>query len=161
MRDLRGAEEALKLAFLIEEADGARKTGHSLGFALINYGRLFVRDYWTLFAIARELDCEIGDLTPKNDHAEKRAKWDELVRHSEIVLSRVRSLPISVRSVVEARGKGASWRKVQGRCPGRLSWSIKDDYRAALGLIVSEAPDSVIFLASTENFFIVKRPERV
>lgn len=160
MTDLRSAEEALKLAILVEQADGARKTGQSLGFALINYGRLFVRDYWTLFSIAREMDCEIGELVPKNDHADKRAKWDELVRHSEIVLTWVRSLPGPMRSVAEARGKGESWRKVQSRSPGRLSWSIKDDYRFALEMIVRNAPDSVSFLASAENFIVVKRRER-
>lgn len=160
MLDYKSAEDALKLAVIIEKADGARRTGQSLGFALINYGRLFVRDYWTLFAIARELDCEIAEIAPRTDLAEKRAKWDQMVRNSEVLLAWVRSLPTPLRSVTEARGAGESWRKIHRRWSGRLLWSMQDDYRFALGVLIMNVPDSVSFLASADNFTIVKSRER-
>lgn len=160
MSDLKSADEALKLATIVEKADGARRTGQSLGFALINYGRLFVRDYWTLFAIARELDCAIGDIAPRTDLAEKRQKWDEMVRNSEAILTIVRALPGPMRAVAEARASGESWKKIGERSPGRLLWSIRDDYQFILGTIAHLAPDAVSFLASAENFIVVKRLER-
>lgn len=156
MLSLRDAEEALKLAVVVEKADGARRTGQSLGFALINYGRLFVRDYWTLFAIARELDCEIGEIAPRTDHAEKRQKWNELVRNSEVILVDVRALPLPLRSVAEARASGESWKKIAARYPGRLSWSMREDYELVLALLLRESHDAISFLASAENIFVVR-----
>ena len=154
------AEEALRLATILELADGRRKIGQNLGFALINYGRLFLRDKWTLFAIARELDCEVGDLLPRVDQAEKRLKWNELTRASEAILLVVRALPAPLRSVAEARARGDSWRKIKKSRPDRLLFSMQEDFGKVLEIVLAEAKDSVEFLTANENIFVVKTVER-
>lgn len=153
-------EECVRLAVMIERADGARKIGQNLGFAQINYGRLFVRDYWTLFALAREMDCQIGDLAPKDDKAERRQKWDALSRAAEEILQTVRSLPAPLRSVAEARGRGDSWRKIQRANPERLLFSLKDDHAQAMMVVKARSCESLKFVASAENFFVVSAPQR-
>ena len=159
--DTRQAEEALRLATIIEMADGRRRIGQNLGFSLINYGRLFVRDYWTLFAIARELDCEVGDLLPRDEEKrEKRLKWSELTRASEIILAKVRTLPAPLRSVAEARAKGEGWRKIARRWPNRVLWSMQEDFAAALEILLRSSSDSISFLTSNENIIVVKPLER-
>jgi hypothetical protein len=155
------AEEALRLATIIEMADGRRRIGQNLGFALINYGRLFVRDYWTLFAIAREVDCDVSDLLPREDEKRvKRLKWSELTQVSEIILAKVRTLPAPLRSVAEARGKGDSWRKLCRRWPDRVPFSMKEDFGKVLEILLRDASDSISFLTSNENIFVVKPLER-
>jgi hypothetical protein len=157
---LREADEALRLATIVELADGRRRIGHNLGFALINYGRLFVRDYWTLFAIARELDCGVGDLVSPPDRAEKRSKWDELTRASEAVLAVVRTLPDPLRWICERRASGQSWRKIARSRPDRLLFSMQDDYEESLGILLIRAGEPLSFLCSAENFIVVKRRAR-
>jgi hypothetical protein len=155
------AEEALRLATIIELADGRKRIGQNLGFSLINYGRLFVRDYWTLFAIAREIDCEMSDLLPRDDEKrQKRLKWSELTRASENILAKVRALPAPLRSVAEARGKGDSWRKICSRWPDRVPFSMKEDFGKVLEIVLREESDSVQFLTSNENIIVVKPLER-
>ena len=159
--DTRQAEEALRLATIIEMADGRRRIGQNLGFSLINYGRLFVRDYWTLFAIAREIDCEMSDLLPRDDEKrQKRLKWSELTRASEIILAKVRTLPAPLRSVAEARAKGEGWRKIARRWPDRVLWSMQEDFARVLEILLKESADSISFLTSNENIFVVKPLER-
>ena len=159
--DTRQAEEALRLATIIEMADGRRRIGQNLGFALINYGRLYIRDKWTLFAIARELDCEVGDLLPRDDEKrEKRLKWSELTRASEIILAKVRTLPAPLRSVAEARAKGEGWRKIARRWPDRVLWSMQEDFARVLEILLKESADSISFLTSDENIIVVKPLER-
>jgi len=159
--DLNQAEEALRLATIIEMADGRRRIGMNLGFSLINYGRLFVRDYWTLFAIAREVDCDVSDLLPRDDEKrQKRQKWSELTQASEEILAKVRTLPAPLRSVAEARAKGEGWRKIARRWPNRVLWSMQEDFAAALEILLRSSSDSISFLTSNENIFVVKPMER-
>ena len=155
------AEEALRLATIIEMADGRRRIGMNLGFSLINYGRLFVRDYWTLFAIAREVDCDVSDLLPRDDEKrQKRQKWSELTQASEDILAKVRTLPAPLRSVAEARAKGEGWRKIARRWPDRVLWSMQEDFAQALQIVLTSCGDSISFLTSNENIIVVKPLER-
>jgi len=155
------AEEALRLATIIEMADGRRRIGMNLGFSLINYGRLFVRDYWTLFAIAREVDCDVSDLLPRDDEKrQKRQKWSELTQASEEILAKVRTLPAPLRSVAEARAKGEGWRKIARRWPDRVLWSMQEDFARSLESLLRDCGDSISFLTSNENIFVVKPLER-
>ena len=150
-------DDAVRLAYVIEKADSRRRIGHSLGFALINYGRLFVRDYWTLFSIARELDCGVSDLVGKE---ERRTKWDVLVRAAEEILAAVQALPAPLRMIVEERGSGHSWRRILRRHPDRLIFSMREDYDRALRVIQGRASVAVLTLLTEENISVVSTGER-
>lgn len=156
--DVKTAEIGVRRAVIIEKREGRRKIPAGLGFAQINYGRLFIRDYWTLFALARENDCKIEDFLPK-DSAHSGPRWSELITASETILEVVRALPDSRRILLLQRGSGLSWRKIQQRHPERVMFSMKEDYREGLLLVAKTSADSLNFLASFDNFFVVKKVE--
>jgi hypothetical protein len=156
MIDDATTEIGIRHALLIERAEGRKKTPAGLGFAQINYGRLFVRDYWTLFAIARELDCSIDDLTETKESPRTGPRWSELISASEEILETVRTLPVIVRDVVTMRCAGFSWRRIQQRFPHRVSFSLRDDHTDGLCRVRRSSHESLLFLATTENIFVVK-----
>lgn len=154
------AEEGLRLAVLVEVADGKRSCRANLGYAQLNYGRLFIRDFWTLFALAREMECEIGDFLPKEDRSQRRAQWDQLIRASEEVLAVVRSLPAPMKQVTEARSEGLSWRKIRRLFPDRMLFSMQDDFFQSLQIIQARAKESLHYLSTSENFIVVSDLKR-
>lgn len=159
MIDHATAEVGVRRAFLIEGRESRVKAPRSLGFAQINYGRLFVRDYWTLFAIARELDCSVTDLVEQDDHCRSGPRWSEMIQSAEEILDCVRTLPDPPRSLVVMRGRGISWRKIQSLHPDRVTHSMKDDHRRGTDTLLRLVHDHLNFLASAENFFVVRRAE--
>ena len=151
------AEIAVKRSFQLEKKESRRKTPAGLGFAQVNYGNLFVRDKWTLFAIARELDCTIEDILEPKDSARVGPRWNELISASERILDTVRSLPAHARHLVMARGIGHSWRRIQRDNPGRIFFSLRDDYQQGIEGIIHSVPEAIVYLASFDNFTIVSR----
>jgi len=160
MTDSSTTELAVRRSFLLEKKESRKKTPPGLGFAQINYGNLFVRDPWTLFAIARELDCKIEDILSPDDGKRVGPRWSELIQASEVVLDTVRSLPHHLRHLVVLRGQGKSWRKIHRENPGRLMFSMREDYDRGIQFVLRRAPDQVIFLASFDNYFVVRPGER-
>ena len=149
------ADVALRRAYLVEVRESRKKGDPRLGYSQINYGRLFVRDYWTLFAIARELDCKIEDLVAEPERPRSGPRYSEIIQASEEILETVRTLPAIFRSVVECRGRGLSWRKIQLKCDGRIQSSLRDDYDRGMKLVGRASAGSLSFLASLDNFFVV------
>jgi len=156
MTDSATTELAVRRSFLLEKKDSRRKTPPGIGFSQVNYGNLFVRDYWTLFAIARELECSVEDLLSKDEGKTSGPRWSELIQASEDILEIVRALPFPLRYLVLLRAEGKTWRKIQRDNPGRLMFSMKEDFVRGMDIVLRKAPDQVIFLASTENFFVVR-----
>lgn len=160
MTDSATTELAVRRSFLLERKESRRKTPPGLGFSQVNYGNLFRRDKWTLFAIARELDCTIEELICPDDGKTSGPKWSELIQASEDILEIVRALPFSLRHLVLLRAEGKTWRKIQRDNPGRLMFSMREDFDRGMDIVLRRAPDQVIFLASAENFFVVRPVER-
>ncbi len=152
------AEVGVRHAFIIERRESHKKAPTSLGFAQINYGRLFVRDRWTLFAIARELDCTIDDLLSPPETREG-PRWSELISASEAVLETVRTLPGHLRTLVLRRGEGFSWRRIQQEFPGRTTFSMKDDHGSGLDIVSSLCHYHLNFLASFDKNIVVRARE--
>lgn len=159
MIDHATAEVGVRRAFIIEGRESKKKAPPNLGFAQINYGRLFVRDYWTLFAIARELECSVSDLVSGTNEQRSGPRWSELIQSSEEILETVRTLPHPSRQVVILRGSGLSWRKISAAHPDRDVRSMKDDHRDGIGTLLRFVHDHLNFLASAEKFFVVKSAE--
>lgn len=158
MRELETAEIGVRHAFIIERRAGQRKSPAGLGFSQINYGNLFVRDKWTLFAIARELDCTIEDILspPETRHL---PKWSELISASESILDQVRALPAHLKTLVSRRGDGISWRTIQQEFPGRTTFSMKDDHASGLAQVLRHSFDHLNFLASFDKNIVVRGRE--
>lgn len=160
MTDSATTELAVRRSFLLEKKESRRKTPPGLGFSQVNYGNLFVRDPWTLFAIARELDCKIEDILSPDDGKRIGPKWSELIQASEDILENVRTLPLPLRHLVVLRGQGKTWRKIQRDHPGRIMFSMREDFARGMEIVLRKTPDQVIFLASFDNFFVVRPLER-
>jgi hypothetical protein len=151
---------ALLRAFVVESMERKRRATSKLGFAQLDYGRLFVRDRWTLFAIARELGCSVEDLLeppqPANDH---RIVWGDIVSASESLMSAARSLRDPIRQVVLLRACGLGWRKIGIALPGRTPFSLADDYEEGIRKIWILASHECRTLAFSDHpkFGVVKR----
>ncbi len=156
MTDSATTEIAVRRSFLLERKESRRKAPPGLGFSQVNYGNLFHRDKWTLFSIAVELGCSVEDLLSPEDKKTLGPRWSELVQASEDILSAVRTLPLSLRHLVLLRAQGDSWRKIQRKNSGRIMFSMREDFDRAMDIILRRAPDQVIFLASCDNFFVVR-----
>lgn len=156
--DLRTAEVGIRHALIIEGKESRRKSPRGLGFASVNYGNLFVRDKWTLFAIARELDCSVEDILSPPEKREG-PRWSELIQASEDILGEVRTLPGPTKTLVLKRGEGLSWRKIQQEFPGRMMFSLREDHERGIQLVIRRARDHLNFLASFDNFFVVRGRE--
>lgn len=159
MSDRGLAECGVRRAFLVEQKEGRNKIPPGLGFTQINYGRLFIRDRWVLFAIARELDCTIEEILESTDTKREGPRWSEIVQASEEILEEVRTLPGPLRDLITLRGSGVSWKRVKAQFPGRLSFSLRDDHSAGMDTLLRRCFDHLNFLASYENFFVVKARE--
>ena len=131
---LRACDLALKLAILIISIEQKRRPSARLGFTQINYGRLFVRDRWTLFAIARELGCEVREILapPEQRSTSDSPRWPELVSAAERVLAVVTQADARTREIIRHRAGGRSWNDLARLLPGRATFSIRDDYETAI-----------------------------
>lgn len=150
---LRAASVALRLAVRVEQIERRRTDSRRLGFSQVEYGRLFVRDEWTLFSIARELGCAIADLLPPrdSDRGESRATWSSLVEASERVLAFARSLPEPIRSIVLLSAVGLGVRTISARLPGRAHFSVIEDLARGSALVARRCERDVRTLASSEH----------
>jgi hypothetical protein len=138
---LRTCDAALRLAVAVIQIEQARRPSARLGYTQINYGRLFIRDRWTLFSIARELGCQVSEILSAPD--DKRSsgdapRWSELVSAAESILSVVNARPAHVRMILVHRAGGKSWRQIEALLPGRVMFSIQEDYEAATLLFARE-----------------------
>jgi len=151
--------KALLRAFIVEQIERRRRPSGKLGFAQLDYGRLFVRDRWTLFAIARELGCTIEELIePPVPASESRVVWGDLVEASDVVMGAARSLREPIRQVTLLRAAGLGWRKIQRALPGRASFSLAEDYVLGIERVAILAGRECRLLAFSEHpkFFVVK-----
>lgn len=148
-------EIAIRRSFLICRRE-SRIPDPRLRLAQLNYARLFVRDYWTMFSIARELNCSVSDLK-QDERDDGSRKWPLIIQSADEILESIRTLPVILRSLVEARGRGDSWQKIQRLNKDRIAFSLRDDYRRALALVERGATDAVRFLSQDENFFVARK----
>jgi hypothetical protein len=150
---LRATGVALRLAVRVEQIERRRTDSRRLGFAQVDYGRLFVRDEWTLFSIARELGCTIADLLPpkETDRGESRATWSSLVEASERLLSVARGLPEPIRSIVLLSAVGLGLRRIAARLPGRALFSLAEDLARGVARVALLCERDVRLLSSSEH----------
>jgi hypothetical protein len=144
-------QRALELAVIIMEAERRRRPSAALGFAQINYGRLFIRDYWTLFAIALELECTVADLLPSPEPAEQRSLRADMTESAESILVEIRRLPSPLSAVVLLRAARVSWRKIYGKMQGRAQFSIRDDWAIGLKIISERCASECRFLCDNDR----------
>lgn len=159
----RASGVALRRAHLVEQIERGRRASGKLGFAHVDYGRLFQRDHWTMFAIARELGCSVEDLLPPPEPTrESRVAWSDLVVASELVLGEVRTANPSVRDVLALAARGMGMRQMLRLLPGRLSFSIAQDLAEGLAAIVARQSQSVLLLARSDHqtFLLSTGPRR-
>ncbi len=156
MSELRLAEVGVRHALLVEQRESRNRVPPQMGFAQVNYGNLFVRDRWTLFAIARELGCSVDEILEPDPEKKSGPRWSEIAQASESVLEDVRALPAQIRDLVILRGSGISWRRIQHRYEGRLSFSLREDHSRGMSSLLRTCYDHLNFLASFDNYFVVK-----
>ncbi len=157
------ASVALRRAHRVVQTERRRGSSGRLGFSQIDYGRLFHRDQWTMFAIARELGCSVDDLLPPTEPTgESRVAWSDLVAASEAIFAVVQTMPDQRRSAIVLYSAGLGPRQILKRLPGRLAFSVAEDVAEGIGQIASRAESHVWTLARSDhkNFIVVKRPAR-
>jgi hypothetical protein len=143
---------ALLRAFVVETMERKRRASSKLGFAQLDYGRLFIRDQWTLFAIARELGCTVEELiAPIEPQRESRVAWSEIVDASESLMASVRSLRDPIKQVILLKASGMSMRKIAVALPGRASFSLAEDLEEGARKTWILASHEVRFLAHVEH----------
>lgn len=143
---LRSCDAALRLAVAVIQIEQARRPSARLGYTQINYGRLFIRDRWTLFSIARELGCTVADIVAPPDEQSRTSdapRWNELVDAAESILAIVNARPAHVRQILVYRAGGLRWRQIEALLPGRVMFSIQEDYEAATLLFAREDVDTL------------------
>jgi hypothetical protein len=153
------AAQALLRAFVVEQIEKTRTYTRKLGFAHLDYGRLFIRDKWTLFAIARELGCTVEDLLePPQPAPESRVAWSEIAEASESLMAIARGLPPMMREVTLLRATGLGWRKIGKALPGRASFSLAQDYADGIALVWRRGERECRLLALNDHpkFIVVK-----
>jgi hypothetical protein len=150
---LRVVELALRTAVLVINTESLRSPAGDaqLGFSAVNYGNLFIRDRWTLFAIARELNCSVDELISPPEVRRSGPRWSELTRASEELLAEVQKLPQDMRLVLILRACGARWKQITAKLPGRVFFSIVDDADHGLAQLVLTCPSQVAMLASYDD----------
>lgn len=120
-------------AFIVESLERKRRHTAKLGFAQLDYGRLFVRDRWTLFAIARELGCSVEELMePPQQSQESRVVWSQIIDASESLMSAARSLREPIRQIILLRASGMGLRKIGIALPGRAPFSLAEDFEEGI-----------------------------
>ena len=158
--DLNRTSIAIRRSFIVEKIERSRRSSKRLGFAHVDYGRLFIRDRNTLFAIARELNCTIEELlSPVEPTRESRIVWSDIVGASESILASVRALLEPIRSIVVDHGLGLNWRTIRRKYPDRMAWSLHDDHEAGMVQILQNRSSEVHLIATSDHqkFFVVKR----
>lgn len=139
---------SLQLAILIVSAQQRRSPDSRLGFTQINYGRLFVRDPWTLFSIARELNCSVSELVSPPEQA-NGTRWPALVDAAETLLSAVQAQPPHLRAPLLLRCATIPWTRVAALLPGRVKFSLQEDVATACAAILRTCGDEVDLLTSS------------
>ena len=144
--------EAIRRSLILEQIERTRRSSAALGFAQINYGRLFIRDRWTLFVIARELNCPIEEILSAPDaRPSTSTRWADVVDATEVILSSVRELIYSVRVVVVYRSEGRSWRAIVRALPDRALFSMTEDFACGCELVWRRAAPEVRLVASYDH----------
>ena len=132
---IKEVESALQLAYRVLDAE---KSGTRLarevrvGLKQTSVFRQFRRDYWTLFAIARELGCQMWELEGAEE-VSSRLPYEDILGASEHVRRVVVGFPPHIKDVVEMRARRVHWRKIMAALPGRVYVSVVDDYLRVLG----------------------------
>jgi hypothetical protein len=144
--------DALLRSFIVEQIERKTRPSAKLGFAQLDYGRLFVRDRWTLFAIAREIGCSVEDLLePPQPSPESRVAWRDIVDASEKIMGAARSLPDQLKLVTLLRAGGLGWRKIGKALPGRALFSLADDYERGIRRIWVLAQREVRMMSGVDH----------
>lgn len=154
---------ALLRAFVVETIERKRRHTAKLGFAQLDYGRLFIRDKWTLFAIAREIGCSVEDLLePPRPANDSQVTWTQIVDASESLMSAARSLREPIKRVVLLRACGMGWRNIGKALPGRTLFSLADDYEEGIRKIWILASHECRLIAFADHpKFIVVKPKSI
>lgn len=149
---LHTTELALRTAILIINTESTRRPSADagLGYAQINYGRLFIRDRWTLFAIARELCCTVEDLIAPPE-IRRGPRWADLVSSAESLLAELQNLSEHVRVVLALRACGTSWKSVLSHLPGRVLFSLVEDADSGLRTLGARRQTEISLLSSYEH----------
>jgi hypothetical protein len=152
-RDELPSAAPLRAAIVAVTADGASLP--NLDFARFDWARHFQRDYWTMFGIARELDCSIDDLL--RDEGRGFGQIERLERDMEIdaahtIMERLRDLLPPVRAILLERARRRTWRQILKTRPERPPWSVMDDYRHGMRHLWHHAGPEMNLMVTTRIF---------
>lgn len=138
-------------------AESNRTLSPKLGFSAPSYNSMFVRDYWTLFALAVDGEFSLDELI-MDQKSDMWARFDrEQVVECALALARaVGELPAPVQDVVLLRASGLSWARMVRARPGRAYWSMVDDWKAAAATLSERCGDAIDVLQGAVN----ERPAR-
>lgn len=158
---ISNVERAIQIAALVIARESARRPSAKLGFAHVNYGRLFIRDRWTLFAIARELNCDVADLlSPPSPAADSGTRWSTISEAAERLFERVQALSSPVRAAMRLRAGGIAWSAVARATPGRVMFSLMEDTDQGYLILARECEDEVDLLARYHDPRLMKKSIR-
>jgi len=130
-RQQAAVERALRLTFRVILPELARAE-FPTGYAEPSYNKKYIRDYWTLFAVSRELDVPIGELiAAQRTDVGRRIERGHMREAAGEIATRVKRFPVPVREVLMLRTAGMSWVRICTALPGRVEWSVRDDWRSA------------------------------
>lgn len=104
---------------------------------------------WEFYAdIAKELDSSLADILAARavDDPGRRIIREYQEEAAGDLVTLVRRMPGSVRTVVEARALGISWREIARGLPDRVYFSIMDDWKSAVATVWQRAEDAVLRL---------------
>lgn len=89
--------------------------------------------YWTLVGMSRELGCTIDELRAEQQGGSlmRRAELQMLRDAAEEVMLTILRLPQPQREVLLLRIHGRSWKQIVKLTPGRVYFSILDDFKTA------------------------------
>lgn len=136
---------ALRAAWVLIATDPEPRP--RLGFAQPKmFSSYQVHDYWTLFALAREMGVTVSEV--KDELSSGFSSCDRLVltmrREAAYRLVEVLSaLPRPVVEVVQAKARGDGWRKINKLLPGRAFFSVMDDLKAGIKHLVKSCGPEV------------------
>lgn len=155
--------DALVRALLIEQNESRRTASARLGFTQLNYGRLFIRDYWTLFAIAVELGCTIEELASPPERQitnGSSVRFADLESAATRILDEVRQLPAPQREVLLLRASGLSLRQITTSLKGRSYHGIAEDLADGVVTIFRRCESEVKILAGAEQTLLLRNAQK-
>lgn len=142
------AEKALRLVYQVLLPRILKHHVRSeLGISRPSMARACVRNHPFFLQMAEEMG-EWWERTIRQTELASVSDWRRIeMSHLEDaaadLVTAVRALPAPVRAVAERRASGMSWRRISADLPGRVFFSLAQDWRTALMRLSTEHRDTI------------------